>query len=102
MQEKESTNYFFLNWQFCCSEEIEKSKFNSMIGLVHRERVDEELYDDYESTKAREVCAWLLLEFSFILRSTASIFEVFLCCIYCPDLCGSFIFPEVKITVCGC
>ncbi|KAK4760520.1 hypothetical protein SAY87_005413 [Trapa incisa] len=34
-------------------EEIEKSKFNSMIGLVNRERVDEELYDDYESTKAR-------------------------------------------------
>lgn len=26
-----------------------------MIGLVDRERVDEELYDDYESSKAREV-----------------------------------------------
>ncbi|XP_048228904.1 DNA topoisomerase 6 subunit B isoform X3 [Ricinus communis] len=31
-----------------------KSKFNSLIGLVDRERVDEELYDDYETTKARE------------------------------------------------
>uniref|UniRef100_A0A2N9HG37 DNA topoisomerase 6 subunit B n=1 Tax=Fagus sylvatica TaxID=28930 RepID=A0A2N9HG37_FAGSY len=35
-------------------EEIGKSKFNSMIGLVDRERVDEALYDDYETTKARE------------------------------------------------
>lgn len=35
-------------------EEIERSKFNSMIGLVDRERVDEELYDDFETVKARE------------------------------------------------
>ncbi|KAL5564291.1 hypothetical protein UlMin_027455 [Ulmus minor] len=35
-------------------EEIGKSKFNSMIGLVDRERVDAALYDDYESAKARE------------------------------------------------
>lgn len=35
-------------------EEIGKSKFNSMIGLVDRERVDEALYDDYETDKARE------------------------------------------------
>ncbi|KAH1033593.1 hypothetical protein J1N35_045767 [Gossypium stocksii] len=35
-------------------EEIVKSKFNSMIGLVDRERVDEALYDDYETAKARE------------------------------------------------
>ncbi|KAL5201859.1 hypothetical protein ABZP36_036213 [Zizania latifolia] len=35
-------------------EEITKNKFNTMIGLVDRERVDEELYDDFESTKARE------------------------------------------------
>lgn len=41
-------------WQ--CSEEILKTKFNSMIGLVDRERVDAELYDDYETAKAREVC----------------------------------------------
>ncbi|XP_030458646.1 DNA topoisomerase 6 subunit B [Syzygium oleosum] len=35
-------------------EEIGKVKFNSMIGLVDRERVDEALYDDYETAKARE------------------------------------------------
>ncbi|KAL5708008.1 DNA topoisomerase (ATP-hydrolyzing) [Ranunculus cassubicifolius] len=35
-------------------EEIGKVKFNSMIGLVDRERVDEALYDDFESAKARE------------------------------------------------
>ncbi|KAK9170083.1 hypothetical protein Syun_002223 [Stephania yunnanensis] len=35
-------------------EEIGKSKFNSMIGLVDRVRVDEELYEDFESAKARE------------------------------------------------
>lgn len=40
----------------CCSEEIGRSKFNSMIGLVDRERVDEALYDDHETAKAREVC----------------------------------------------
>ncbi|XP_027077675.1 DNA topoisomerase 6 subunit B isoform X3 [Coffea arabica] len=35
-------------------EEIVRSKFNSMIGLAEHERVDEELYDDFESAKARE------------------------------------------------
>ncbi|XP_018490667.1 DNA topoisomerase 6 subunit B isoform X1 [Raphanus sativus] len=35
-------------------EEIGKSKFNSMIGLIDRERVDTQLYDDYETDKARE------------------------------------------------
>ncbi|WOH08774.1 hypothetical protein DCAR_0728222 [Daucus carota subsp. sativus] len=35
-------------------EEIGKSKYNSMIGLADRERVDEELYDDFETAKARE------------------------------------------------
>ncbi|KAK8619897.1 hypothetical protein V6N13_066395 [Hibiscus sabdariffa] len=35
-------------------EEIIKSKFNSMIGLVDRERIDEALYDDYETAKSRE------------------------------------------------
>ncbi|KAL6204070.1 hypothetical protein ACLB2K_021339 [Fragaria x ananassa] len=35
-------------------EDIEKSKFNSMIGLVDRDRVDQELYDDHETEKARE------------------------------------------------
>uniref|UniRef100_A0A5B6YH47 DNA topoisomerase 6 subunit B n=2 Tax=Davidia involucrata TaxID=16924 RepID=A0A5B6YH47_DAVIN len=35
-------------------EEIGRSKFNSMIGLVDRERIDEELYDDFETAKARE------------------------------------------------
>lgn len=52
----------------CCSEEIGKSKFNSMIGLVDRERVDAELYDDFETQKAREVCI-LLLQFSLCLIS---------------------------------
>lgn len=40
----------------CFREEIGKSKFNSMIGLVDRERVDAALYDDYETEKSREVC----------------------------------------------
>ncbi|KAJ7980731.1 DNA topoisomerase 6 subunit B [Quillaja saponaria] len=35
-------------------EEIGKRQFNSMIGLVDRERVDAALYDDYETDKARE------------------------------------------------
>lgn len=52
-----------------CSEEIDKTKFNSMIGLDHRERVDEALYGDYESAKAREVrllqCSCIFCEHSF-------------------------------------
>ncbi|KAK1305632.1 DNA topoisomerase 6 subunit B [Acorus calamus] len=35
-------------------EEISRSKFNTMIGLIDRERVDEALYDDFESSKNRE------------------------------------------------
>lgn len=31
-----------------------------MIGLVDRERVDAQLYDDYETAKAREVCVCVL------------------------------------------
>lgn len=37
------------------SEEIGKSKYNTMIGLSDYERVDAALYDDFESDKAREV-----------------------------------------------
>lgn len=48
-----------LNSLGCYSEEIGKTKFNSMIGLIDRERVDEELYDDYETAKEREVCRCL-------------------------------------------
>jgi hypothetical protein len=44
----------FYFWCFA-REEITKSKFNTMIGLVDRERVDEALYGDFESDKAREV-----------------------------------------------
>ncbi|XP_047955116.1 DNA topoisomerase 6 subunit B isoform X1 [Salvia hispanica] len=35
-------------------EEIGRNKFNSMIGLANHERVDEALYDDFETDKARE------------------------------------------------
>lgn len=35
-------------------EEISKSKFNTLIGLIDRERIDAELYDDFETAKARE------------------------------------------------
>jgi len=35
-------------------EEISKSTFNTMIGLIDRERVDAALYGDFESEKARE------------------------------------------------
>ena len=52
----------------CCSEEIGKSKFNSMIGLVDRERVDEALYDDHETAKAREVCYASNVNLFFYLR----------------------------------
>jgi hypothetical protein len=37
------------------SEEISKSRFNTLIGLIDRERIDAELYDDYETEKARDV-----------------------------------------------
>lgn len=36
-----------------------------MIGLVDRERVDEALYDDFETVKAREVCMLVMLILKF-------------------------------------
>jgi hypothetical protein len=44
-----------------CSEEISRSAFNALIGLVDRERVDAALYDDFESDKAKEVRDSVLL-----------------------------------------
>lgn len=38
-----------------------------MIGLVDRERVDQALYDDYESEKAREVRDPICVIFSYVL-----------------------------------
>ncbi|KVI09421.1 hypothetical protein Ccrd_012186 [Cynara cardunculus var. scolymus] len=35
-------------------EEINRTAFNSMIGLIDRERIDEALYGDFETAKARE------------------------------------------------
>ncbi|CAH9082948.1 unnamed protein product [Cuscuta epithymum] len=35
-------------------EEVGRSKFNTLIGLADHQRVDAELYDDYETEKARE------------------------------------------------
>lgn len=50
----------FFWFMFCSfSEEIGRSKFNSLIGLADHERRDEALYDDFESAKAREV--WIIL-----------------------------------------
>lgn len=34
-----------------------------MIGLADHQRVDEELYDDYESAKAREVCTRVIMQY---------------------------------------
>jgi DNA topoisomerase-6 subunit B len=42
-------------------EEISRSAFNALIGLVDRERVDAALYDDFESDKAKEVRDSVLL-----------------------------------------
>ncbi|RYR59667.1 hypothetical protein Ahy_A05g025575 [Arachis hypogaea] len=43
------------------AEEIKKSKFNSMIGLIDCGQVVAELYDDYETEKVHEVCLITLL-----------------------------------------
>lgn len=42
-------------------EEISRSAFNAMIGLVDRERIDAALYDDFESEKAKEVIDQIFL-----------------------------------------
>ncbi|TQD77176.1 hypothetical protein C1H46_037281 [Malus baccata] len=52
--EQKSPAEFFAENKNIAGEDIEKSKFNSMIGLIDRDRVDEALYDDYETAKARE------------------------------------------------
>lgn len=59
---------WFLLYQLldCCSEEIGKSKFNSMIGLADHQRIDQELYDDYESAKAREVYSPVIMKYCYV------------------------------------
>lgn len=53
---------FLIDHALCyCSEEIGRMKFNSLIGLAERERVDEALYDDFETAKAREVLCFSIL-----------------------------------------
>ena len=47
-----------------------------MIGLVDRERIDEELYDDFETAKAREVCMFLWVHFFFFCQSIWLNFEI--------------------------
>ncbi|GLU24171.1 hypothetical protein SLE2022_401270 [Rubroshorea leprosula] len=47
-------------------EEIGRSKFNSMMGVVDRERVDAELYDDYGTAKAREVVTTMNISPQFL------------------------------------
>lgn len=59
---------FWFELVFLYSEDIEKSKFNSMIGLVDRDRVDQELYDDHETEKAREVCILMIWLLSFVIE----------------------------------
>jgi hypothetical protein len=38
-----------------CSEEVSRARLNSLRGLGDHERVDEQLYHDYESEDARKV-----------------------------------------------
>ena len=56
------------------SEEIGRSKFNSMIGLVDRERVDAALYDDYETVKAREVCQLMCYQYYMLAQKFGGTF----------------------------
>jgi hypothetical protein len=46
-----------------------------MIGLVDRERVDQELYDDFESNKVREVYFFIffIILFRQITRSAVTL-----------------------------
>jgi hypothetical protein len=44
-----------LNLFIVRSEEIERSRFNALVGLVDQDRIDEELYGDFETEKSKEV-----------------------------------------------
>lgn len=37
-----------------------------MIGLADHQRIDEALYDDYESAKAREVCVPVIMNYCHV------------------------------------
>ena len=37
------------------SEEVSKARLNRMRGVEHHDRIDEELYNDYESEEAKRV-----------------------------------------------
>ena len=38
-----------------CSEEVSKERLNALRGLTNHQRIDEELYHDFESEEARKV-----------------------------------------------
>ena len=49
-----------IEWQhltvFCdCSEEISQKRMNSIRGIDNHERLDEELYQDFETDEVRKV-----------------------------------------------
>ena len=41
-----------------CSEEISQHALNRMRGVTNHGRIDEELYQDYETEDAKQVCAY--------------------------------------------
>lgn len=41
------------------SEEISQTRLNKMRGVTSHDRIDEELYQDYETEEAKQVRSWL-------------------------------------------
>ena len=45
-----------------CSDEICQKRMNSIRGIDNHERLDEELYQDFETDEARKVLLFLIAE----------------------------------------
>ncbi len=43
-----------------CREEISQNRLNRIRGIQNLDRLDESLYQDFESDEARKVCAYLM------------------------------------------
>jgi len=51
----------FAEWgDAACREEISQNRLNRIRGIQNLDRLDESLYQDFETDEARKVCAYLM------------------------------------------
>ena len=56
-----------------CSEEISHKRLNKVRGIVNHERVDEELYQDFETGDAKKAGPWAQLSVEHLSGQQSSL-----------------------------